>query len=175
MGMKHLLLCATTLLLLSLPLAAADEARRIAKINAEELQDAAVTVLLSKPENAAKKQTYEKLHGELTAVQVEMGACKDEESLRLCQQKFTQTSQKEQEFRQSIEPELKRIILNAVREVSKGKFVAVLDSSTDNGIVFKDVELVDITYDTREKLIDAAAAAPIVVSPSASGDAPAPR
>lgn len=168
----YCLLSAVLLCLICAPLHAADDSRKIAKVNADELQELALLMLLSKPENAAKKEEYGKLRGDMATTQFQMGTCTDDESRKHIQQKFTEVSQKEQDFRKSLEPETMRVIQSAIRDVSKGRFVAVLNDGANETIVYKDAELVDITYDIKEKLM----AAPeikseprVVVSPDVQG------
>jgi hypothetical protein len=165
-------ICCLFAMLLCLPLHAADDARKIAKVNSDELHELALLILLSKPENAARKEEFGRLRGELATTQFQMGACTDEESRKKVQQKFAEASQKEEDFRKSLESETMRVIQSAIKEVSKGRFVAVLNESANETIVFKDAELVDITYDIKERLMATPAAKPeniVIVSPDVQG------
>lgn len=167
-----------------MPLFSADDARKIAKVNAFELQELALSILLNKPENAAKKTEYNKLLDDVAVTQSQLEASKDEETRRQCQQRLSEASQKEQNFKKSLEPETKRVILGAIKEVSKGKYVAVLNDGVSENIIYKDAELVDITYDIKEQLLadpsfrspatDGLQAAPPRLAPPVTPSAPTP-
>jgi hypothetical protein len=133
---------------------AADETRKIAKVNGAELEELALSVLLNKPENSAKKEAYAKLRDDLAAAQLLIGtSAVDDATRRQIEQRLSEANQREQDFKKSMAPEMRRVILNAIREISRGRFVAVLDDPGNEAIVFKDAELVDITYDIKEKLL----------------------
>ena len=176
------MLCAATAALLLCNAAfGADDSKKIAKINSYELHERAISILLGKPENIVKKTEYNRLVDEVAAAQLQLETAKDDESRRQIQQKISDAMQREQSFKKSLDPEARRFILNAIREVSKGRFLAVLDENANENLVYKDGDLVDITYDVKEELLSGPAekartldAAPprIVLSPPTSSQSP---
>lgn len=134
---------------------AAAEPVKLATIDRSEITGLLETRVLAKPEHETIRTRLDEIEKAMLAAQQAfqkaMSAGEDEK--RAAMEGMGQLHQQKRALMKQVESEIAGELIRVVREVSKGRYIAVIDAGADDALIVKDAELVDITLDVREAIL----------------------
>jgi hypothetical protein len=140
------------LCLLALPATA--EEMKLAQANLSELRELVRTQVLSHQVNEPLRQELFTLNADANRLQAQFDTMSDQEKTAAMLTKIQDLQQRKQALDGRLDLMVKKALLDTVREVSKGRFAIIVDSSASEAIIYKNAELVDLTGEIKEKLIE---------------------
>jgi hypothetical protein len=139
------------LCLLALPATA--EELKLAQANLSELRNLVRIQVLSHKANEQLRQSLFTLASDANRLQAQLETATDQTRPELTA-KLEEIQQHKQVFEGSLELMVKKALFDTVREISKGRFAIIVDSSNGEAIIYKNAELIDLTGELKEKLLE---------------------
>lgn len=128
------------------------EEGKIAIVKVGELENALQIKMEKEPGLNALIKKMEQMNDEIAKLEEEKTGKEDVE-LNKADAKINMMRQTVGNLYQKIEREKEVILMKTVNEIAGKKYLMVLNSDMENGVIYKRIEIVDITADVKMKLM----------------------